>query len=155
MQPPRPQGTDEPFRSSLPSNIVKVAILIVLVVLLYLDVVRLAGSPTPGASLRLTVARDQGNWSVTFASLPSAKPPAGYFLLVRNASGGIAAPRTALANLTPGNWAMSHILYSKTSTVDPDVAPGDRLLIDRSAYPEGHAVEISDDRSVLAVATLQ
>jgi len=155
MQSPRPEVKTEPFRSSLLFNVLKVAILVILAAVLYLDVVRLPGAPAPGASVGFSVTTDQANWSVNLTALPSAKLPSEFFVLVRDPSGGIVSPRTSLENLTLAAWPRTHILYDKADASVPQVRPGDRLLLDRASYPSGHVVEISDDRSVLAIAALK
>ena len=154
MQDARTSGKDVSSQPTLLPNLLKVAVVLVLVGLLYLDVVRFTGSSPPVVSLELTITQADANWSVVLSTLPSGKLPSEMFLLLRNSSRDITVPRTSLANLSAANWSRYEVLYAKANLAVPEVQSGDRLLIAIAAHPSGTIIEISDERSVLAVDKL-
>lgn len=141
--------------SPLVANVLKVAVIVVLVVLLYIMVTGIIQSPARVEVLDFTIAQDGANWSVAITAVPAGKPPAELFLLIRNATGDIVLPRTSFANLTADDWAQNRALYEDSNPTVPEVRAGDRLLIDRGTYPAGSRIEVSDKWSVLTMRTLR
>ena len=154
MRDARPSGKDGSSESPLLANVLKVAVVLVLVGLLYLDVVRFTGSPSPTVGVELTITQADANWSVVLSALPPGKLPSEMFLLLRNASRDITVPRTSFANLSAANWSRFHVQYEKANAAIVEVQSGDRLLIAIAPHPSGTIIEISDERSILTVDTL-
>ncbi len=151
----RPGLDETPAASTLVTNVVKVAVVVLLVGLLYLAVIRFSASPSPVGGVDLTVVQVGANWSVRFTAVPPAKLPSEMFIVLRDPAGAIAVPRTALENLTAGNWSLAFAVYEKSNPAAGEVQAGDRLLIDRAAHPPGTVLDVTDDRSVLAIDTLR
>jgi len=141
--------------SPLVANLLKVGVVVALVVLLYVIVSGVIRAPAGGPSMDFTLAPDNTNWSATLTVVPAERLPSGLYLLVRNGSGDIVLPRTSFENLTGARWALNLAVYEDRNPGEPQVQAGDRLLLDRAAYPVGSVVEISDKWAVLTIRTLK
>ena len=150
-----PVEDDRPRGPHLVANLAKVAVVVLLVVLLYLVLIRFSGSPSPVERVDLSISQDGRNWSVRFLTFPPSKLPSEVFVVLRDGSGAITVPRTSLENLTAASWSVLRVQYEKGTPANPDVQPGDRLLLDRVAHPQGSVLDLSDDRSILAIDTLR
>ncbi len=148
-----PRG-DRPPLSPLVATVLKVAVIVVLAALLYVIVSGLLPAPGRVESFDFMVVPDGTNWSATFTSVPSGKLPADLYLVLRNGSGDIVLPRTSFANLSVGRWALIRAVYADATPGVPEVRAGDRLLLDRGAYPAGSVIEVSDHWSLLTVRTI-
>ena len=96
-----------------------------------------------------SVAREDTNWSVTFGSFVRGRLPGNTSLGIRERFGAIVLPRTAWSNLTPGNWTSYHVVYEDNRPWNPEICPGDRLLLDWTLYPWGSEGTIWDERGGL------
>ena len=133
----------------------KVATLVVLLVLLYVVVAAASVRPESGGmAMNFDVARDARNWTLTLRSVPSGKLPSGLFLLLRGPTGSVALPRTSFENLTAAGWPGAGALFDDAHPADPEVRPGDRVVLDAAAHPAGTTIEFSTTAALLATRTL-
>jgi len=133
--------------SPLAWRVLMVAIVAGLFVLLYVLISGVRG-PAPTPRFSVTIIRDGTNWLVAFRDVPGGRLPSEMYLLVRNASGGIALLRTSFADLTVQNWSAHGAEFIDGNPGVPEVQRGDGLRIDTTSYPPQSTLEISD-RSAL------
>lgn len=141
--------------SPLIATVIMVAIILLLAAVLYVLVANLVQRPGPGLQLMgFTIDEDGGNWSVTIMSVPSGKLPNATFVLIRDANSNIVLPRTPFSDLTGANWSFYGIAYEDVSPSIDEIVAADRLHINRATYPPMSALEVSDDKRILAIQTL-
>lgn len=139
--------------SPLVSSAIKVGVVILLVALLYWIVRGIPPEQVEPMSLRVT--QEAGNWSLEILGTPGGKLPRSTHLLIRNTTGEIVLSRTPFSNLTASAWAVNGAQYVDGNPEALEVRPGDRLLLDLGRYPAGYTVEVSDEKSLLAIEDLR
>ncbi len=89
------------------------------------------------------VRATDGNWTIESVHAPPGMLPASTFLQVRDASGVTSLERTPFSDLSEANWASLRALYLDANPGDPGIRPGDSLVLERAAFPEGSTFTIS------------
>ena len=141
---------DERAVSPVIATILMVAITVVLAAVLYVMVSAFIVQPPPIVHLTVTVESRGTNWFVEVVAAPSGLLPEHTYLLIRDAGGATALPKTAWSTLTPADWDATKALYQDANPGAPEIQVLDSLLIDRDAYPGGYEIVISGDAGLLA-----
>ena len=89
---------------------------------------------------------------IIIASVPLGKLPESTYVLIREANALLA--RTRFSALTSANWTTYHVRYDDASPAVAEIAPFDRIIVNRGHYPPPIILEISDGIRILATQSL-
>ena len=91
---------------------------------------------------------------IIIASVPLGKLPESTYVLIRDANGNVPLARTRFSALTSANWTTYHVRYDDASPAVAEIAPSDRIIVNRGHYPPPIVLEISDGIRILATQSL-
>jgi len=107
------------------------------------------------AGIGIVVVQEGTNWTATLAATPRGLVPESTWAEISNSSDGTdLLGQTAWSALTDADWARQHALYDDRHPGVRFICGGDRLVIGVAQYPDGSALRIWDERTIIADAVL-
>ncbi len=97
----------------------------------------------------MTVTRESANWSVEVTSSQRGLYADTMQVQILDATGLTLLHRTTWSSLTASGWSTNHVVYEDNHPEVPLVCEGDRLIVDRGAFPSGGVLwAIKDDSTI-------